>query len=109
MGVRRHTVLVVDDEPAQQDLMQLVFESEGVRVVAVSDGETALHLLKQIDKVGDQFCVMVLDLMLPRLDGLSVLYSLQEQDSSVPVIAMSASGRLLPEAETLGARVTLSK
>jgi DNA-binding response OmpR family regulator len=52
---------------------------------------------------------MVLDLMLPRLGGLSVLHSLQEQDSSVPVIAMSAYDRLLPEAETAGARVTLSK
>jgi CheY-like chemotaxis protein len=109
MTLRRHMVLVVEDEEPQQELLQLAFEGEGVRVVTVSDGETALHLLKQLDKVGDQFCVMVLDLVLPRFDGLRVLHSLQEQDRSVPVIAMSSSNRLLTEAETAGARVTLSK
>jgi two-component system, response regulator FlrC len=109
MPTRRHTILIVEDEEAQNELLRLVLESEGYRAVGVSDGETAIHLLRQVSKVGDHFCTIVLDLALPRLNGLGVLHYLREHDQEVPVIAMSAYHRLLPAAATAGARATLSK
>jgi CheY-like chemotaxis protein len=109
MDTRRHTIFVVEDEQAHHELLRLVFEGEGCHIVGVSDGEAAVRLFQQINQVEDQFCAIVLDLALPRLNGLGVLQYLQEQNCSVPVIAMSAYHRLLPIAATAGARATLSK
>ena len=61
------TALVVDDEGRLRDLVQSYLEREGFRVVAAGDGLTALDLARQQSPT-----VVVLDLMLPGLDGLEV-------------------------------------
>ena len=61
------TALVVDDERRLRDLVQSYLEREGFRVVAAGDGLTALDLARQ-----HRPTVVVLDLMLPGLDGLEV-------------------------------------
>ena len=61
------TILVVDDEQRLRDLLRGYLEREGFRVLTAADGVTALDLARQYAPE-----VVVLDLMLPNLDGLEV-------------------------------------
>jgi DNA-binding response OmpR family regulator len=83
----RPTVLLVDDEESVQKLLAYPLEREGYRVVQARDGEEALvrYRAEPIDLV-------ILDLMLPRLDGLAVCRQLREERSAVPIIMLTARG-----------------
>jgi DNA-binding response OmpR family regulator len=78
------TILLVDDEEAVQKLLTYPLEREGFRVMQARDGEEALQRFgtERIDLV-------VLDLMLPKLDGLEVCRRLRIQ-STVPIIMLTA-------------------
>jgi DNA-binding response OmpR family regulator len=78
------TILLVDDEDAVQKLLTYPLEHEGFRVLQARDGEEALQRfhVEHVDLV-------VLDLMLPRLDGLEVCRRLRAQ-STVPIIMLTA-------------------
>jgi DNA-binding response OmpR family regulator len=78
------TILLVDDEHAVQKLLRYPLERDGFRVVTASDGEDALRRFGQ-----DTFDLVVLDLMLPKLDGLEVCKRLRAA-SSVPIIMLTA-------------------
>jgi DNA-binding response OmpR family regulator len=84
---RRSTVLLVDDEESVQKLLTYPLEREGYTVVQARDGEEALERYREttVDLV-------VLDLMLPRLDGLAVCRRLREERSAVPIIMLTARG-----------------
>jgi DNA-binding response OmpR family regulator len=78
------TILLVDDEDSIQKLLTYPLERDGYRVVQARDGEEALR------KFGDEpVDLVVLDLMLPRLDGLEVCKRLRAQ-STVPIIMLTA-------------------
>jgi len=83
----RPTVLLVDDEESVQKLLTYPLEREGYRVVQARDGEEALRRYREgpVDLV-------VLDLMLPRLDGLAVCRRLREERSTVPIVMLTARG-----------------
>src|SRR5262245_31181284 len=78
------TVLVVEDDPKTAELVRLYLEKDGFRAVLVADGETALALARR--RRPD---LVVLDLMLPRLEGLSVCRQLRSE-SRVPIIMLTA-------------------
>jgi DNA-binding response OmpR family regulator len=78
------TILLVDDEEAVQKLLTFPLEREGFRVVHARDGEEALSRFAEED-----VDLVVLDLMLPRLDGLEVCKRLRAE-SSVPIIMLTA-------------------
>ena len=78
------TILLVDDEDAVQKLLTYPLEREGFRVVHARDGEEALKRFGEED-----VDLVVLDLMLPRLDGLEVCKRLRAE-SSVPIIMLTA-------------------
>ena len=78
------TILLVDDEDAVQKLLTYPLEHEGFRVLQARDGEEALERF-----ASDQIDLVVLDLMLPRLDGLEVCRRLRAQ-STVPIIMLTA-------------------
>ncbi len=78
------TILVVDDEANIRDLAQLYLEKDGYRVVTAVDGLQALDLIKQ-----DSPTLMVLDLMLPELDGWEVCRRVR-QDSNLPILMLTA-------------------
>jgi DNA-binding response OmpR family regulator len=59
------TILLVDDEDAVQKLLAYPLERDGFRVVQARDGEEALKLIDD-----DRIDLVVLDLMLPKIDGL---------------------------------------
>jgi DNA-binding response OmpR family regulator len=78
------TILLVDDEDAVQKLLAYPLERDGFRVVQARDGEEALALFAQ-----ERVDLVVLDLMLPKLDGLEVCKRLRAA-SSVPIIMLTA-------------------
>lgn len=81
MGAR---ILVVEDEPRLRELLRLYLEREGHRVTDVGDGDAALRAFET-----DGADLVVLDLMLPGLQGEAVLESLREA-GDVPVLITSA-------------------
>lgn len=77
-------VLVVDDEPMVREVVCAYLDREGYATVEAEDGVTALDLV-----VSDEPDLVVLDVMLPKLDGYSVLERLRGE-SDVPVILLTA-------------------
>jgi two-component system OmpR family response regulator len=78
-------VLVVDDEPNLAELLTSALRLEGMDVTAVLDGASALRAVR--DAVPD---IVVLDVMLPDMDGLTVLRRLREHGERVPVLFLTA-------------------
>src|SRR6266513_2750701 len=78
------TILLVDDEDSIQKLLTYPLEREGFRVVPARDGEEALRRF-----AAEPFDLVVLDVMLPKLDGLEVCRRMRSQ-SSVPIIMLTA-------------------
>jgi DNA-binding response OmpR family regulator len=81
----RERILVVDDEPNIRDTVAITLRREGFDVVLA---ETGTEALERMDQRPD---VVVLDIMLPGLDGLEVCRRIR-QTSSVPIILLSARG-----------------
>ena len=79
-------VLVVDDDPKIQALVSAYLKREGLGVVTASDGTIAIEEIRR-----SRPRLVVLDLMLPGLDGMSLLRQLR-QESDVPVLILSARG-----------------
>jgi CheY-like chemotaxis protein len=85
-------VLVVDDDPTIRDMLRDVLTDEGHHVTTARDGMEALEVLEN----GGPFLIL-LDLMMPRLDGLGVLREFEnhpEKRGASPVVVMSAADRL---------------
>ena len=78
------TILLVDDEESVQKLLTYPLERDGFRVVPARDGEEALRLFAE-----ETVDLVVLDIMLPKLDGLEVCKRLRAE-SSVPIIMLTA-------------------
>ncbi|NLR09533.1 MULTISPECIES: response regulator transcription factor [Lactobacillaceae] len=78
-------VLVVDDEPAIVTLLQYNLEQADYQVVTAIDGEQALNLA-----LHEKFDVILLDLMLPKLDGVEVTKRLRQEKISTPIIMITA-------------------
>jgi DNA-binding response OmpR family regulator len=78
------TILLVDDEESVQKLLTYPLQQEGFRVLQAGDGEEALRRFE-----AEHVDLVVLDLMLPRLDGLEVCRRLRAQ-STVPIIMLTA-------------------
>jgi DNA-binding response OmpR family regulator len=78
------TILVVDDEPAIVTVIRERLEGEGFRVRAAGNGEAALADLQE------PLDLIILDLMLPDLDGFEVLRRLRQAGSDLPVIILTA-------------------
>jgi DNA-binding response OmpR family regulator len=83
-GDLRAAVLVVDDEPAVRRVLTMRLQLAGYRVICAEDGEEALTLFHR-----EQPDLVVLDVMLPKLDGFAVCRRLRAE-SCVPIIFLSA-------------------
>lgn len=91
-GIR---VLIVEDEPELRELLKSNLEDEGYKVSAAPDGPTGLahHREAAAD-------IILLDLMLPGMDGLQVLRTLRENHDEVPVLMLTA--RSEPQMKVMG-------
>src|SRR5438105_10817799 len=82
-------ILVTDDEPRILTFLVRGFEAEGYAVDSAADGEQALERLRS-----GSYDVAVLDLLLPKRDGLSVLRELKRERPDLPVVILSARSDL---------------
>jgi two-component system, OmpR family, alkaline phosphatase synthesis response regulator PhoP len=78
-------ILIVEDDHAVRDIVQIALEREGMSVEAVGDGETALKRLRS----AGSFDLVVLDVMLPGIDGITLCQELRKS-SDVPVVMLTA-------------------
>jgi DNA-binding response OmpR family regulator len=83
-GGRPARILLVDDEQPVQKLLSFPLEKEGYEVVAALDGQEALKRFEN-----ERFDLVVLDIMLPKMDGLEVCRRMRAK-SSVPIIMLTA-------------------
>ncbi|HEY5998498.1 MAG TPA: response regulator transcription factor [bacterium] len=83
------TILVVEDDRSLREGLAMNFQLRGYRVLAAADGESGVRLA-----VEERPDVIVLDLMLPGLDGFEVLGRLRERELDVPVLILSARGQV---------------
>jgi len=105
-------VLIVEDDPDVREMLATLLVTEGFYAVAAEDGLEALHLLRAVLHRAPQVpCMILLDLMMPRLSG-NEFRRAQLGDptlAAVPVAVMSGAVDLEQRAEALGAVATLSK
>ena len=78
-------ILLVDDEPSIVQLARMYLERENFRVEAAGDGEAALEAIERLTPD-----LVVLDVMLPRLDGFEVCRRLRADDNPVAIIMLTA-------------------
>jgi len=100
-------VLVVDDDAEIRELLSVWLTADGYIVNGVGNGREALHYLRSHDET----CIIVLDLMLPVMDGAQ-FRAAQLRDRSlawIPVVVMSAADEAISAARDLGARTVLRK
>ncbi|MDY8024470.1 response regulator transcription factor [Paenibacillus polymyxa] len=81
------TILLVDDEPEIIKLMQIYLENEGYRLLMARDG---LEALEQVSR--EKIDVMVLDVMMPHMDGVEACMKIRETEH-FPIIMLSAKGQ----------------
>ena len=89
-------ILVVEDESKTASLVRKALQAEGLGVDVCGNGDDALRVV-----VATTFDAIVLDIMLPGRDGLSVLRQLREQKNTTPVLLLSARGEVSERIEGL--------
>jgi two-component system response regulator VicR len=81
-------VMVVDDEPDTLELIQLVLESGGFKVIPASSGAEALKIIETV-RPG----LVLLDIMMPDMDGWEVFRKIKEKDSNIPIAILTAKSQ----------------
>jgi len=82
---KKHSILLVEDEENLQDALRLNFEMEGYDVTSVYDGAEALKAIHN-----EYFDLIVLDVMLPEIDGITVCENIRLFNSEIPILILSA-------------------
>ncbi|MCG2769803.1 MAG: response regulator [Chloroflexota bacterium] len=82
---KEHLLLVVDDDSGMRDTLLDILEARGYRVGVAADGFEALEAIKT-----ERCDLMLMDIVMPRMNGVEALKQLKEIDGSVIVIMMTA-------------------
>ncbi len=98
------TVLIVDDDPTQRRLMQVVVEKNGFSTLMADSGDRALDMIHAAD--GHKIHLVLLDLVMPGVSGMEVLSDLNTKRPELPVIVLTGRGSIdtVVEAMQGGAR-----
>ncbi len=83
-------ILIVDDDPVQRRLLEATVSRSGYEVIVVDRGEAALEAID--GPRGSDIAAIILDLMMPGMDGTAVLKELRHRDNTTPVIVQTAQG-----------------
>lgn len=86
-----YKILIVDDEPEIRDLLHLYLKKDGYDIVEAADGAQALSALQEESLKNEGIDLVILDIMMPGIDGYRVLQNIRE-NSNIPVIMLSAKG-----------------
>lgn len=90
------TVLVVDDDPDIRESIEELLRSDGLDAMAASNGEEALRILEE-----RPIHAILLDLMMPVMDGRQLVEEMRRREIDVPVVLLSAGRELHRVAEEL--------
>ncbi len=82
-------ILVVEDEHAMRTALRDVLEGEGYRVLTAADGESGLERA-----LGEKPDLILLDIMMPKLDGFAVCIELRRRGNVVPILMLTAKGQV---------------
>ena len=102
VGVQKR-VLVVDDDASIRELLSTALEDDGYEVVPARNGEDALNVCERWRPD-----VIVLDLMMPVMDGWTFAKRLRETDE-IPIVVLSAANDLARHAKSIGAADVVGK
>jgi len=83
-------IMVVEDENLIREMIVIALEEEGYDVIATSDGRQALNILQRRETEEQQIDLIILDLMLPQVNGLDICRLLRYQGNIVPILIVSA-------------------
>ena len=106
MDFSKKTVLVLDDEPEVLEIIQMMVEDLGVKVIATQDGHSALKTLEQ-----EHIDCVVSDIRMPEMDGIKFASMLRETGNMLPIIFMTgfAETKIVNQCWKLGAFDFLDK
>lgn len=85
MAQKKYTILLVEDEENLQEALKLNLELEGYEVRSSFDGASALKMIKQ-----EYYDLIILDVMLPEIDGITVCETIRLQNTRMPILMLSA-------------------
>ncbi len=83
-----HTVLIIDDDPTQRRLLEAVVSRHGYNVAVAKGGEDAVAFMKSEE--GNSIDLILLDLVMPDLDGFAVLQQVKPRYPDLPIIVLTA-------------------
>lgn len=102
------SLLIIEDDKFVRDLYQHEFEKNGYEVVTAEDGELALKAVKE-----GKFDGILLDIMLPKMDGLEVLKKIKADSNlkKIPVVILSNLGQdeIIRQSLKIGAKAYIVK
>ncbi len=92
----RARLLVVDDEPAQREMLAAILDRAGFDVVTAADGEQALQRVES-----ETYDLLLTDQRMPKMNGLELLERVQRVQSRLPVVLMTAHGTVSTAVEAM--------
>src|SRR5271165_749071 len=92
----RKQVLIVDDEPNLRRILSAQLTRDGYDALTAEDGERGLHLLRE-----HHIDLVITDLKMPRVDGMTLLKKALEEDPELPVVIVTAHGTIDTAVEAL--------
>lgn len=79
-------ILVADDDKEIVELLSIYLQNEGYEPVKAYNGQEALNTVRSTPELG----LLILDIMMPELDGMQVVKTLRKEDSQIPIIMLTA-------------------
>lgn len=93
--MEQHSILIVDDDKEIVELIELYLSGEDLKIHKAYDGEQAIEIMRR-----EEISLVVLDIMMPKLDGIEVLSRIRET-SNIPVILVTAKTQPLERVQGL--------
>lgn len=88
MKGKKDKILIAEDDQSISRLIAYKFEKENYKIKVIEEGDKVLEEIKS-----DNYDALVLDLMLPVLDGMQILKKIREEDIKIPVLVLSAKSQ----------------
>ncbi|MBF2004938.1 MAG: response regulator transcription factor [Chlorogloeopsis fritschii C42_A2020_084] len=91
MGQTR-CILIIEDEEIIQEMLAVALQEQGYKVITIGDGQSAVEYLESFEHNPEEFCcdLIILDLMLPGINGLDICRLLRYRGNLVPILILSA-------------------
>lgn len=92
MGKADKKILIVDDDTRNIFALSLTLRSKGYQVISATDAQTAIKMLQQDDNIG----VMLLDMMMPEMDGYEALGVIRGDNDLAPTPVVAVTAQAMP-------------